>query len=67
MMFQTGDLVRIQRGHSSCPDEQEFDWIGMILSYRGVGGYDDEHEEWVVQWAHQPHEAIEYGYYLEVI
>ena len=66
-MFQTGDLVRIQRGHSSCPDEQEFDWIGMVLFYRGVGGYDDEHEEWVIQWAHSTQPSVEYGYYLEVI
>ena len=66
MMFQTGDLVRIQRGHVD-PSGQEFDWIGMILSYRGRGGMADEYDEWVVQWAQQPHEAHEYGYYLEVI
>ena len=63
-MFQTGDLVRIQSGFKT-PECEEFDWIGMILSYRGtgLGGAD----EWMVQWAHQPHEAVEYGYYLEVI
>jgi len=65
-MFQTGDLVRIQCGYTTAEDGM-FDWIGMILSYRGAGGYDGEHEEYVVQWAHQPHEAYEYGYYLEVI
>jgi len=66
MMFQTGDLVRIQSGFAD-PSGNEFDWIGMILSYRGVGGFGDEHHEWMVQWAHQPYEAVEYGYYLEVI
>ena len=66
MMFQTGDLVRIQSGFVSAEDGM-FDWIGMILSYRGTGGTLDEHHEWMVQWAHQPHEAVEYGYYLEVI
>jgi len=66
MMFQTGDLVRIKKGFST-PECEEFDWIGMILSYRGKGGVLDEHDEWIVQWAHQPHEAHEYGYYLEVI
>ena len=65
-MFQTGDLVRIQCGYTTAEDGM-FDWIGMILSYRGVGGFGDEHHEWMVQWAHQPHEAVEYGYYLEVI
>ncbi len=64
MKFQTGDLVRIQSGYSD-PLGNEFDWIGMVLSYRGVG-LGEEHE-WVVQWAHQPHETYEYGYYLEVI
>ncbi len=65
-MFQTGDLVRIMHGYVQS-DDQEFDWIGMILSYRGKGGMDNERHEWMVQWAHQPHEAVEYGYYLEVI
>ena len=65
MMFQTGDLVRIQSGFADAEDN-EFDWIGMILSYRGQGGLGGEHE-WMVQWAHQPYEAVEYGYYLEVI
>ena len=65
-MFQVGDLVRIQSGFVSAEDGM-FDWIGMILSYRGVGGFGDEHHEWMVQWAHQPHEAVEYGYYLEAI
>ena len=65
-MFQVGDLVRIQSGYAD-PCGNEFDWIGMILSYRGTGGTLDEHHEWLVQWAHQPHEAVEYGYYLEVI
>tara|TARA_Y100000593_G_C4181192_1_gene272108 strand:+ start:260 stop:457 length:198 start_codon:yes stop_codon:yes gene_type:complete len=65
-MFQVGDLVRIKYGFTDS-DSNEFDWIGMILSYRGTGGNDDEYHEWVVQWAHQPHEAHEYGYYLEVI
>ena len=66
MKFQTGDLVRIMHGWTD-QDDDEFDWIGMILSYRGRGGMDDEYDEWVVHWAHQPHEAIEYGYYLEVV
>ena len=66
MMFQTGDLVRIMHGWTD-QDDDEFDWIGMILSYRGRGGMDDEYDEWVVHWAHQPNEAIEYGYYLEVV
>jgi hypothetical protein len=66
MKIQVGDLVRIMHGWTD-QDDDEFDWIGMILSYRGRGGMDDEYDEWVVQWAHQPQEAIEYGYYLEVI
>ena len=37
MMFQTGDLVRIQSGFAD-PSGNEFDWIGMILSHRGAGG-----------------------------
>jgi len=65
MMFQTGDLVRIQSGYAD-PSGQEFDWVGMILSYLGTGGLGGE-PEWLVQWAHHPHEAVEYGYYLEVI
>ena len=65
MMFQTGDLVRIMHGYAEA-DDQEFDWIGMILSYRGKGGMDDEYDEWVVHWAHAT-QTIEYGYYLEVI
>ena len=64
-MFQVGDLVRIQSGYA-CPEGMEFDWIGMILSYRGRSGLGDE-DEWIVQWAHAAHEAVEYGYYLEVI
>jgi len=64
-MFQTGDLVKIKYGYAD-PSGQEFDWIGMILSYRGECGLGGE-QEYVVQWAHQPHEAHEYGYYLEVI
>ena len=66
MMFQTGDLVRIQSGYTTAEDGM-FDWIGMILSYRGAGGYNDEHEEYVVQWAHSAQPAHEYGYYLEVL
>ena len=65
MMFQTGDLVRIQEGFAD-PEGNEFDWIGLILSYRGECGLGGE-PEYVVQWAHQPHEAHEYGYYLEAI
>ncbi len=65
MMFQTGDLVRIQSGYA-CPEGNEFDWIGMILSYRGRSGLGDE-DEWMVQWAHTADPAVEYGYYLEVI
>ena len=64
-MFKVGDLVRIQSGYAD-PSGNEFNWIGMILSYRGECGLGGE-REWVVQWAHQPHEAVEYGYYLEVI
>ncbi len=65
MMFQTGDLVRIQNGFAD-PCGNEFDWIGMILSYRGRSGLGDE-DEWMVQWAHTAQPAIEYGYYLEVL
>ena len=65
MMFQIGDLVRIQNGFAD-PEGNEFDWIGVILSYRGQGGLGEEHE-WVVQWAHSTDPAVEYGYYLEVI
>ena len=65
-MFQTGDLVRIKYGFADS-DGSDFDWIGMILSYRGKGGMDNERHEWMVQWAHQPHEAVEYGYYLEIL
>ena len=65
MMFQIGDLVRIQSGYA-CPEGNEFDWIGMILSYRGRSELGDE-PEWLVQWAHQPHEAVEFEYYLELI
>ena len=65
MMFQTGDLVRIQNGFAD-PEGNEFDWIGMILSYRGRSGLGDE-DEWVVQWSHSADPAVEYGYYLEVI
>ena len=63
-MFQTGDLVRIQSGYTD-NDSNEFDWVGMILSYRGLGLGDER--EWFVQWAHQPHEAVEFEYYLELI
>ena len=63
-MFQTGDLVRIQSGYA-CAEGNEFDWVGMILSYRGLGLGDER--EWLVQWAHQPHEAVEFEYYLELI
>ena len=65
MMFQIGDLVRIKSNFSD-QSGNRFDWVGVILSYRGQGGLGGEHE-WMVQWAHQPYEAVEYGYYLEVI
>ena len=64
-MFQTGDLVRIQNGFAD-PEGNEFDWIGVILSYRGTGALGGE-VEWLVQWAHTAQPAVEYGYYLEVI
>ena len=64
-MFQVGDLVRIQSGYAD-PSGNEFDWIGMILSYRGRSELGDE-PEWLVQWAHQPYEAVEFEYYLELI
>ena len=64
-MFQIGDLVRIQNGFAD-PEGNEFDWLGVILSYRGQGGLGEEHE-WIVQWAHSIDPAVEYGYYLEVI
>ena len=64
-MLQIGDLVRIQSGYAD-PTGNEFDWIGMILSYRGIGSLGDE-DEWIVQWAHSIDPAVEYGYYLEVI
>ena len=63
-MFQTGDLVKIKNDYAD-PHGGEYDWIGVILSYRGLGLGDEP--EWMVQWAHQPYEAVEYGYYLEVI
>ena len=65
MMFQIGDLVRIKYGYTD-NDSNEFDWIGMILSYRGRSELGDE-PEGLVQWAHASHEAVEYEYYLEVI
>ena len=65
MMFRTGDLVRIQNRYTDLSG-QEFGWIGIILSYRGLSGFGGE-PEWWVQWAHQSQEAIEYGYYLEVL
>ena len=65
-MFQTGDLVKIKYGYTD-NDSNEFDWIGVILSYRGMGGSADQHTEWLVQWAHAADPAVEYGYYLEVI
>ena len=64
-MFQTGDLVRIKRGFVAV-DDDEFHWIGVILSYRGRSNLGDE-DEWMVHWAHQPYEAVEFGYYLEVL
>ena len=66
MMFQTGHLVRIKDGYTDNLS-MEFDWIGMILSYRGMGGSADQHTEWLVQWAHNAQPSPEYGYYLEVI
>ena len=63
--FNVGDLVRIQSGYAD-PSGNEFDWIGMILSYRGRSGLGDK-DEWMVQWAHTAEPAVEYGYYLEVI
>jgi len=64
-MFQVGDLVRIKYGYTD-NDSNEFDWIGMILSYRGRSELGDE-PEWLVQWAHASQEAVEYEYYLELI
>ena len=66
MMFETGDLVKIKYGYAD-PEGNEFDWIGMIVSYRGMGGSADQHTEWLVQWAHSTSPSPEYGYYLEVI
>ena len=66
MMFQTGDLVKIQKGYADS-DGCEFDWVGMIVSHRGAGGNDDEYEEYVVMWAHNLSPTHEYGYYLEAI
>ena len=65
-MFQTGDLVKIKYGYTDS-DSNEFDWIGVIVSYRGMGGSADQHTEWLVQWAHNTDVSPEYGYYLEVI
>ena len=65
-MFQVGDLVKIKYGYTD-NDSKEFDWIGVILSYRGMGGSADQHTEWLVQWAHNAQPSPEYGYYLEVI
>ena len=62
--FKVGDLVRIDEKY--LPTEDRYTkWVGVILSYRGLGLGDEP--EWMVQWAHQPYEAVEYGYYLEVI
>ena len=65
-MFQTGDLVKIKYGYTDS-DSNEFDWIGVIVSYRGMGGSADQHTEWLMQWAHNTDVSPEYGYYLEVI
>ena len=65
-MFEIGDLVKIQKGFAD-PSGNEYDWIGVILSYRGMGGSADQHTEWLVQWSHSADPAVEYGYYLEVI
>ena len=66
MMFQTGDLVKIKYGYTDS-DSNEFDWIGVIVSYRGMGGSADQHTEWLVQWAHNAQPSPEYGDYLDVI
>ena len=63
--FEVGDLVKIQNDYAD-PHGREYDWIGVILSYRGQGGLGEEHE-WLIQWAHTADPAVEYGYYLEVI
>ena len=65
-MFQTGDLVKIKYDYTDS-DSNEFDWIGVIVSYRGMGRSADQHTEWLVQWAHNTDVSPEYGYYLEVI
>ena len=64
--MKVGDLVRMQRDFAD-PSSNESDWIGIIISHLGTGGYNDEHEEYVVQWSHTSIPAFEHGYYLEVI
>ena len=66
MMFQIGDLVRIQRGFTQ-PSEKEFDWIGMLVGYIPESLERMGEAEWLVQWSHEREPAYEYGYYLEVI
>jgi hypothetical protein len=66
-MFQVGDLVRIHEKYVSMGDKQQLDWIGMIVSYRGMGGFTDQYTEWLVHWSHNTGLSPEYGYYLEVI
>ena len=66
MNFEIGDLVKIQKGYAD-PSGKEYDWIGVVVSYRGTGGYEDEHEEYAVLWAHNASPTHEYGYYLEGI
>ena len=67
--FEVGDLVRIHEKYISMAEYHPpmLDWIGVIVSYRGMGGSADQHTEWLVQWAHNTDVSPEYGYYLEVI
>ena len=65
--LKVGDLVKIDEKYVSIGDSPQLDWIGVIVSYRGMGGSADQHTEWLVQWAHNTDVSPEYGYYLEVI
>ena len=61
--MNVGDLVKIRDGFCSVLDAED-DWIGIVveMAHNSLAA-----DEWVVQWAHAPYPANEFGYYLEVI
>ena len=70
MNFEIGDLVRIKEEYAPVTEfgkPSMLGWIGLVLSYRGMGGSTNQHTEWFIQWAHNSNPSTEYGYYLEVI